>query len=181
MKTYDVTVSRDGKWWMIHIPDLDGLTQSRRLGEIEDMARDYIAVVTDVPLSQVAVRVSGIDVAGQDLVEIRTLIDELREQARQAEAAVARLAEQVAVALVASRVPMRDVSEILGVSHQRVSQLVQASESSRSSKVTMTEIEVPRISVPRTKTARAGVIAPRKRVVDAKVKPAAIAAKKARH
>jgi hypothetical protein len=40
---------------MVDIPELDGLTQARRLGEIEDMARDYIAVVTDVPLSQVAV------------------------------------------------------------------------------------------------------------------------------
>jgi hypothetical protein len=31
---------RDGRWWMIHIPALDALTQVRFPEEIEEMARD---------------------------------------------------------------------------------------------------------------------------------------------
>ena len=41
---------------MIHIPALDGLTQARFPEEIEDMARSHIALVTDTPIEDVAVR-----------------------------------------------------------------------------------------------------------------------------
>src|SRR5665647_2131575 len=36
MKTYDITVTREGKWWMVAVPAIDGLTQARRLSEIRD-------------------------------------------------------------------------------------------------------------------------------------------------
>ena len=56
MPTYDIEVYRDGRWWMIRIPELDGLTQARHRGEIDEMARDYIAICTDTPVDQVHVR-----------------------------------------------------------------------------------------------------------------------------
>ena len=37
--------------------ELDGLTQARHPGEIEDMARSYIAVSTDQPIDTIAVRI----------------------------------------------------------------------------------------------------------------------------
>ncbi|MEN4476870.1 hypothetical protein [Mycolicibacterium cosmeticum] len=57
MHVYKVHVTRDGKWWMIAIPELDGyvtpdgainvggITQARSRGEVETMARDYISLV----------------------------------------------------------------------------------------------------------------------------------------
>ncbi|MEU4195731.1 hypothetical protein AB0E69_27775 [Kribbella sp. NPDC026611] len=126
MKTYEVTVSRDGRWWMVSIPELDGLTQARRLDEVEQMAREYIALATDVPLSRVAVEVAGIEADGRDLLEARTLVDGLRRRAMDLEALVAVLARDIAAELTTANVPVRDVSTVLGVSHQRVSQLVQA-------------------------------------------------------
>lgn len=126
MKTYEVTVKRDGRWWMVAIPELDGLTQARRLDEVEQMAREYIAVTTDVPLSRVAVEVSGIAADGQDLLEASILVDGLRRRAKDLEALVAELTREVASALTDASVPVRDVSSVLGISHQRVSQLVQA-------------------------------------------------------
>jgi hypothetical protein len=126
MKSYDAVVTREGRWWMIEIPELDGLTQARRLDEVERMAREYIAVTTDVPLSQVAVEISGIEVAGQDLVEAKKLVEGLRRRAQELEALVADLTREVASVLTDADVPVRDVSTVLGVSHQRVSQLVQA-------------------------------------------------------
>src|SRR5690242_16479877 len=56
-RIYMVTVTREGKWWMVHIPELDGLTQARNLGEVEAQARDYIAVWLDVPADSFAVHV----------------------------------------------------------------------------------------------------------------------------
>ena len=29
MSSFDIDVTRDGGWWMIHIPELGGLTQAR--------------------------------------------------------------------------------------------------------------------------------------------------------
>jgi hypothetical protein len=128
VKTYEVTVERDGRWWMVAIPELDGLTQARRLDEVEQMAREYIAVTTDVPLSRVAVEVSGIAAEGQDLLQAKILVDGLRRRAKDLEALVGELTREVASALTDASLPVRDVSSVLGISHQRVSQLAQAAE-----------------------------------------------------
>jgi predicted XRE-type DNA-binding protein len=137
VKTYEVTVSRDDRWWMVAVPELGGVTQARRLDEVEQMAREYIAVSTDVPLSKVAVEVAGIEAGGRDLLEAKTLVDGLRRRAKDLEALVAELNREVASALTDASVPVRDVSSVLGVSHQRVSQLVQAAaENAAAAKVT---------------------------------------------
>ncbi len=54
--TYDIEVTRDEKWWMIAIPAIDGLTQARRLSEVDDMAVSFISVDQDVAASQVELR-----------------------------------------------------------------------------------------------------------------------------
>jgi hypothetical protein len=64
MPTYDIDVTRDGRWWMIHIPALDGLTQARFPGEIEEMARSYIAVSTDTPIEDIEVRRTDVSAGG---------------------------------------------------------------------------------------------------------------------
>lgn len=53
--TYNAEVTRDGKWWMVAIPEIDGLTQARSLSEAELMARQYIAVTLGLRLDDVAV------------------------------------------------------------------------------------------------------------------------------
>lgn len=57
MPTFDIEITRDGRWWMIHIPALDGLTQARFQGKIEDMApRSCIAVTTGLPIDEIVVQ-----------------------------------------------------------------------------------------------------------------------------
>lgn len=48
--TYDIEVTRDGRWWMIHLPRARRRHTSPFPGEIEDMARSYIAVTTGTPV-----------------------------------------------------------------------------------------------------------------------------------
>jgi hypothetical protein len=38
--------SRDGRFWLIHVPEIDRHTQARHLREIDTMARDLVAVMT---------------------------------------------------------------------------------------------------------------------------------------
>jgi len=55
MFSFDIDVTRDGGWWIVHIPQLGGLTQARFPREVELMAREYIAVSTGTPIAQVAI------------------------------------------------------------------------------------------------------------------------------
>jgi hypothetical protein len=52
MSSFEVDFMRNGGWWMVHIPELGGLTQARFPGEVELTAREYIAVTTGTPLDQ---------------------------------------------------------------------------------------------------------------------------------
>lgn len=126
--TYNVTVTRDGRWWMIDIPELDGLTQARRLEDVEKAAREYIAVTTDVPLSSVQVQVTSVEAAGLNLVETKALAASMRSYRDALDKALAELYHSAAMVLTNADVPVRDVSSVLGVSHQRVSQLTAPGE-----------------------------------------------------
>jgi hypothetical protein len=55
MSNFDIDVTRDGGWWMVHIPKLGGRTQARYPSEVEPMAREYIAASTGTPIDQVAI------------------------------------------------------------------------------------------------------------------------------
>jgi hypothetical protein len=48
MKTYQVTIERDGEWWLVRVPAINRVTQANQLETVEAMARDLIAVVEDV-------------------------------------------------------------------------------------------------------------------------------------
>ncbi len=45
--TYHVTVERDGRFWLVTIDGV-GMTQTRNLDEVEEMARDYISLAEEV-------------------------------------------------------------------------------------------------------------------------------------
>lgn len=123
MKTYRVIVSRDGRWWMISVPEVEGLTQARRLADVEQMARELIAVTLDVRLSEVAVDVNFGDIDGIPVGScIETISKEKEEAARLEEDATAKT-KTLVKQLVAHKVPLRDIGEMLGLSFQRVHQL----------------------------------------------------------
>jgi predicted RNase H-like HicB family nuclease len=126
MNTYVVNVTREGKWWLVAIPEIDGLTQARRLSEAEKMAREYIAVTLGAAPHSFEVdlrieNVAGVDVAGA-LAEIR---DE-RERVAALEIENREHAKRLAKSLAAASIPVRDIGTIMGVSFQRAHQLVSA-------------------------------------------------------
>lgn len=124
MTAYRVEVTRDGKWWMVAIPEIDGLTQARRLEEAPIMARDYIALSLDVPIDDVDVTVTVIDVDGVNVLDSITNLEAEKAAAEAARDRVAEDTRRLARALADKKVPVRDIGAILGVSHQRAHQLV---------------------------------------------------------
>ena len=120
--TYEVIVRRDGRFWYLEIPALDGATQARNLGEVEEMARDYIATVLDVPESTVAVEVA---IALPDDVQAHLRhAEDLREQEARARAEAAKEVRVAARQLKDAGYTVRDIGAALKVSHQRAQQLV---------------------------------------------------------
>ena len=127
MHQYKVEITRDGRWWMVHIPEIDGLTQARRIGEAEQMAREFIALETSTPITQVMVTIASITVPRLgDIQEPAADIRDLRDVARKAEVAFADATKRYAKRATRAGIPVRDIAELLGVSPQRVSQLANA-------------------------------------------------------
>lgn len=127
MREYKVEVTRDGRWWMIHVPEIDQLTQARRIGEIVPMAESLIAVSTDQQLTDITVHITSIDVPGLgDIAARAAAIEAARNAAAHAAEAVQHDAAEYARALAKAGVPVRDTADLLHVSPQRVSQLAKA-------------------------------------------------------
>ncbi|WP_306365888.1 type II toxin-antitoxin system HicB family antitoxin [Nocardiopsis sp. CC223A] len=115
---YEAWCERDGRSWSIDVPELRIHTYAHTLGEAEEMARDAVAGVLDVPMGEVSV---ALDVQG---VEDRVARARTAGEAR--DLAVLREREALAGAIDALRgigAGRRDIALLLGISHQRVSQI----------------------------------------------------------
>ena len=121
---YRVDTVRSGDWWAISVPDLRGVfSQAKRLNRVEATAREAIAMMLDIDESEVG----PIDVRVQPPQEVVGLLDELHHSvsvAEEASATAARARREAAKQLRDAGFPMRDIGQLLGVSHQRVSQIL---------------------------------------------------------
>jgi predicted glycosyltransferase len=119
---YTARASREGKWWVAEIEGI-GATQGRNLREVEQMARDMVVAVLDVPRPDVE-----IVIVAELPLEIRKEVDEARDaitELHRRQSDTARKSRKAARDLVLGvGLTGRDASVILGVSPQRVSQLL---------------------------------------------------------
>ncbi|CAN5908849.1 hypothetical protein BH23ACT10_BH23ACT10_22540 [soil metagenome] len=121
---YRVDVARSGAWWAIKIPELPGaFSQCKRLDQVEAMAREAIGLMLDIEpadIGNIEVDVELPDQIADDLAALRRS-ERLADDARQT-AAHAR--QRAAERLRDSGLSVRDIGRLLGVSHQRVSQVL---------------------------------------------------------
>ena len=121
---YEVAVRRDGRFWYIEIPELDGATQARNLGEVDEMAKDYISAVTDVPAEDIEVSVA-IELSA-DVRAHLAAASALREEEARARSRAAEESRAAARARRSQGLTVREGGAALGVSHQRAQQLISA-------------------------------------------------------
>jgi predicted RNase H-like HicB family nuclease len=113
----------DGDWWVVTVPDLRGVyTQGRTYEQARAMARDAIAAMLDVASDRVAVtmdvRLPGhAEDAISEVARARAARDE-------AAAAEQRKLRESARRLKAAGVKVVDAAALLGISKQRVYQLL---------------------------------------------------------
>jgi hypothetical protein len=121
MDTYHAKVERDGRFWLIRVPEVGRSTQARHLREVEEMARDLIAVMRDVEPDSFHLVVSH-----RLPRSVQAHLDRAQKLREQSDIAKSRAAEESRAAvreLVDAGLPLRDIGQLLGISHQRAAQL----------------------------------------------------------
>ncbi|MDH6136493.1 DNA-directed RNA polymerase specialized sigma subunit [Kitasatospora sp. MAA4] len=119
--TYTVVAKRWRHGWELHIDGI-GVTQSRSLLDAEPMAREYISLELDVSEDSFGLVVTPEIGAGVD----GELLD-LRQADREAEAAQKRASAKrrtIAAQLKELGLSGREIAAVLGITPQRVSQLL---------------------------------------------------------
>lgn len=122
-RSYRAVAELDGDWWVVTVPELRGVfTQGRTYDQAKAMARDAIATMLEVAADRVAVTM---EIRLPDHAE--TAISEV-EQARTARARAAAAEQrklwESAHRLRAAGVKVVDAAALLGISKQRVYQLL---------------------------------------------------------
>lgn len=129
MKRYLVRARRIGSWWALDVEGLPGVhTQVRRIDQADEMARDAIAGVLGISPDSFEIVVTP-----EVPTALRTMVDQAtkaRSQAAQAQDAAAQLTRDAAQGLVDEGLTVRDAGALLGLSHQRVAQLVREGRAS---------------------------------------------------
>jgi DNA-directed RNA polymerase specialized sigma24 family protein len=119
-----VEVTRSGRWWAIRVPSMPGVfSQCRRLDQVDGYAREAIGLATDTPPDDVA----ELDIRTEPPAEVAGLVSDANaavDAARLATAHAADARRSAIAALAASGYTTRDIGALLGLSHQRVSQLL---------------------------------------------------------
>jgi predicted XRE-type DNA-binding protein len=121
VKTYTVRAKRWARGWELHIDGV-GVTQSHGLTDADTMARSYIAMETET--SPDSFDLTIVPEVGEGLDEAANAAREATRRAEEALRDAAAEARQVAQRLSKKGLTGRDISAVLGVSPQRVSQLL---------------------------------------------------------
>jgi DNA-directed RNA polymerase specialized sigma subunit len=124
IREFAATAKREGRWWIITVPELDAVTQARNVREIDDMAIGLISALLD--LEEEAIRVSVALELPQAVAAEWDEATKLHERALADEKRAAALRRQVVRELITtSGLSQKDAAQVLGLSSQRVQQLAQ--------------------------------------------------------
>ena len=124
MKTYQVDVVKDEGWWIMHarIPRTIIYSQARRIDDIEFMIRDAIAGALDVDPQSF-----GIELTFDLDSDVLDQVSRAREASLEAAEVQERASRESRAAVQALRregLTLREAGYFLGVTPQRVAQLL---------------------------------------------------------
>ncbi len=120
---YTVTAERSGKWWSLQCVEVPGaISQVAKLDQAADTIREAIAFVAEVPEDSIEIDVQPV---------IPRLVRNALDAAVEARTEAARLTfraatdvRRAAALLHDDKLTNREIGVVLGISHQRVNQLL---------------------------------------------------------
>ena len=126
-RNFKATAHRSQGWWALEVTGDDlphpAYTQARRLDQAEDMARDLLALHFSIGADEVG-QIEVVPVLDGDLAAEVSQTRQAREQAEKVRAEATVQTRRTARHLKAQGLAQRDISTLLGLSHQAVSQLL---------------------------------------------------------
>jgi predicted RNase H-like HicB family nuclease len=121
--TYKARCVRSGAWWAISVAEVPGAhTQARRLEQAEAIAREAIALVLNVPPDSFDVELAP--ELAEELQAAIASMGQRKQEAADAQRSATDAAAATARALLDAGLTVRDAGRMLGLSYQRVAQLV---------------------------------------------------------
>lgn len=134
MTVYTSRAHREGSWWIVQCDEAPGaISQVKRLTEAQEAQREAIAFVLEVPAEDVSVRL--LPTIGREIDTELAELRDIRAESAVREARASQLSRSVARALNEQGLTVREIAVMLGISHQRASQLL-ASSSGKASERT---------------------------------------------
>lgn len=124
MKTYRVDVVRDEGWWIMHarIPRTIIYSQAKRVDDVEPMIRDAIAGVLDVDPESFAIELTfDLD---SDVLHQVARAREVSLEAAEIQERASRESRAAVQALRKEGLTLKEAGFFLGVTPQRVAQLL---------------------------------------------------------
>ncbi|MDA8400638.1 MAG: hypothetical protein M0008_11460 [Actinomycetota bacterium] len=122
-KIYRATVEREPDWWIISIPELDIMTQARRIRDIRHMATDLVAAWLDKDPNDVRVEIEDFTPPAAVVAQMKQAKELLAHATREQEQAGRLASDAVGILVEDLGLTLREAAEVLGISHQRVAQL----------------------------------------------------------
>lgn len=117
--SYTVNACRADDVWHVHVVEIDRVTQARTVDEVEPMARDLVEIMTGEADAELDVRITLPEPVAERLAEVQRL----RGVEAEARTAAARVLRDAALGLKGRSMSVREIGKVLGISHQRASQL----------------------------------------------------------
>ena len=128
MTTYDIDIYRDeAGYWIADVPSVPGAHSfAKRIDQINVNIREAIAVALDIDDTD-EIEINPRVALGSSLEKLLGEARHLRDVADEATQAASEASREAARALVEQgELSLRDAGALLGVSHQRVGQLVKS-------------------------------------------------------
>lgn len=122
MITVTVTAERGNGVWVLESEN-GAVSQVRTLAAVDDEMREAVAYLAGVDEDQVTMELHVVTPASYD--QAMREAERFRAEADRANAASAAALRRAAKSLVGAGISYRDAARIMGVSYQRVAQLVQ--------------------------------------------------------
>ena len=118
----EATATKGGKWWNIAIPELEQITATKKLGEVQEYANSLAAAILDVSVDSVHVNIAYAlpETARAEWEAARAQTLRAKELTMEAAARTKIIVRQ----LHDSGYTVRDIEKVLGISFQRVAQIL---------------------------------------------------------
>lgn len=122
MNTYIAAVTREDGYWVVSVDDLALAGQVRRLSDAEPVMRSIVAAALDVPEGEVHLELAV--PVREEALSMMAQADRQEAEARTALSDARRLRCAATDKLIQAGLTQREVARALGLSPQRVGQLV---------------------------------------------------------